>query len=127
MDSIILGDLAATLKYGPIYLNAEELQAQLKCVLDRYYHHLARGVVSLRGVEYWKYHRDGLNALGLRINPSRLACEVCRKILTSFLHPVNSAKAALEWWPGIFKAIRKQEPKARIRPQVFQLPDRKPH
>jgi glycosyltransferase involved in cell wall biosynthesis len=110
MDSMILGEFAILLKYGAIYLTAEELRIRLDYVLSLYYGVLAKSFVRLRGNQYWKYHRDRLRAIGLAINPVRLAAAVCVKILSSLLHPVNSAKRAIEWWPRLLKLTPKPAP-----------------
>ncbi len=109
MDSIILGDFSVLIKYGAVYLTAEERRARLDCLFDLYYRRLAQSVVRLRGKEYWNYHRDRMNAIGLRINRLRLAGAVVRKVIISLFQPQNSIRQAAEYWPARFKKNSKRE------------------
>ena len=106
MDSTILGDFSILFKYGPVYLTPVEQRARLDSLLDVYYQRLAQSFVRLRAKDYWKYHRDRLDAIGLRISRARLVAAIIKKAVTSLAHPGNSVTRALQYWPIRFKTIR---------------------
>jgi glycosyltransferase involved in cell wall biosynthesis len=67
-----VGKLTLLSKYGPEYLLPDELEERIDHYLDRYYRFLAKQVGRSRGAEFWSYHADSLEALGLPLVRSRL-------------------------------------------------------
>jgi len=105
MDSIMLGELAVVLTYGPIFLTSDQYNERREYLLRIYYRLLARSVLRLREKEYWNYHRHRMNVLGCPISSVRLAKAVVQKILSSVLHPINSIKGAMDWWPRVMSKL----------------------
>jgi glycosyltransferase involved in cell wall biosynthesis len=121
MDSIVLGNLGILLEYGPACLTREEFEECRKQLLKIYYRVLARGFLRFRGKEYWNYHRHRLNTFGCPLSPVRLAKAVVQKIFTSTVHPIDSAKGAMDWWP---RAMSKTFPKQRTSQKGSSLEER---
>lgn len=89
------GDLAlleTLLEYGPIYLSEEELRKRRAEVEALYYETVARGLLRLGGREYFEYHDAGLRRLGLRLEKSRIATAVFRKVASESLRPLTALR-----------------------------------
>jgi len=72
LESIFVGKLAATVKFGPVYLNDTELNERLKSQFDQYYQILAKHFLRVRGPQFWNFHRTKLRELGYSIDKRRL-------------------------------------------------------
>jgi glycosyltransferase involved in cell wall biosynthesis len=105
-NTIPLGNLAAVVKYGPIFLTAEELRERLKVRSRLYYLHLATNVLRLREKKFWNYHRQKLAELGLRLDRVQLFAAVCSEVLSNLTHPLPAARKAWTWWSRAFQRLR---------------------
>ena len=70
--SLLDGGLSLLLRYGPVFLNDEELRARKAEYLKRYYSFLGRNALKMREKAFWKYHVDGLRNLGIPLSSLRL-------------------------------------------------------
>jgi glycosyltransferase involved in cell wall biosynthesis len=67
-----LGKLAALLRYGPTFLDAQEYRELLGRTIDSYYAFLARCVFELKEKAFWDYQRTELGNLGYPLRPAKL-------------------------------------------------------
>jgi glycosyltransferase involved in cell wall biosynthesis len=80
LNTFLLGHVKILLDYGPRFLTEDEFAAALAQRMDAYYKFLARAVLAPGRGELWRYHRDGLAALGLPVSRSRLARVLCQQL-----------------------------------------------
>jgi len=59
-------------KYGPIYLSKEEYDKGLKNRIRIYYEFLGSNIFDSREKNFWRYHKNELNQLGLSSSWSRI-------------------------------------------------------
>lgn len=74
-------------RYAPLFLEAEEAAAVRKKSKREYYRVLAGQAIRLRGLAFWRYHSQGLSALGETLDWSNLAFEIVREILWMAVNP----------------------------------------
>jgi hypothetical protein len=67
-----LGHLKILIKYGPIFLTADEVEQDFKQRLDAYHEFLARKVFELKDKEFWDYHKSELKKLGYPLKTLKL-------------------------------------------------------
>ena len=67
-NTYILNDVIILKKYGPIYLNDNELKQVLNNKLKDYQRFLATVIFRKRKKEIWDYHKNGLKKLGYPIS-----------------------------------------------------------
>lgn len=80
-------DVQEVLKYGPIFLTADELQRKRRDVWSNYYRFLANAVIRLPRREFWHYHFVYARGYGVDVNKLRLAGYVVSRILDLVLNP----------------------------------------
>jgi glycosyltransferase involved in cell wall biosynthesis len=80
-------DVYEVLKFGPVYLTAEETAARLRVVGRAYYRALALAVLEFRGREFWHYHLVFIKKMGYSVSYARLAYHVIARILDAILNP----------------------------------------
>jgi glycosyltransferase involved in cell wall biosynthesis len=93
-----LGGLMVFLKYGPIYMNRDEYTSYLKNRLREYHRVLAKNVLRCRSTAFWRFHKEKLSALGLKLDRSLLAASVVRELIRMLLRPASSATEMKGWW-----------------------------
>jgi glycosyltransferase involved in cell wall biosynthesis len=71
-DTRRLANFVFFLRYGPVYLNAEEYENRLEQMVDYYHRFLARSVFELKGREFWSFHANELKKLGYPPSAARL-------------------------------------------------------
>lgn len=71
--TLLPGFLGYLTKFGPYYLEPEELELAIDCHLEIYYRFLGRSVFQRRDSEFWKFHREKLNELGIPFSRNRVA------------------------------------------------------
>jgi hypothetical protein len=75
------------LRYGPSYLNPQELKEQVDGLLHGYHLYLAANYLfEARGDEFWNYHRGRLAELGYPLRRVDLFKAVFRELL----HPAQA-------------------------------------
>jgi glycosyltransferase involved in cell wall biosynthesis len=73
-NKFMWSNTALLLKYGPVYLTADEYDARLKWQLTAYRRFLARNILRGRHPRgFWQYHRQGLKQLGYPLKLTDLA------------------------------------------------------
>ncbi len=75
------------LEYGPTYLTQHEFEKHLKDVKQKYYTFLAVGVLHLRKMEFWKYHKKNLEELGYTLFCFDLVMAVFMKLIDLIFNP----------------------------------------
>lgn len=68
----LLSNLDLFTKFGPVFLNPDEYRRRSKQKWKEYYRFLVHGLFQLRGNDFWKYHKDGLQRIGYRMSVLRL-------------------------------------------------------
>jgi glycosyltransferase involved in cell wall biosynthesis len=67
-DPYYLDYFIAVSKYGSIYLESNELKIAYSKYRNRYYAFLAESFFSLKGKDFWEYHKNSLASIGLAIS-----------------------------------------------------------
>jgi len=86
------------MQYGPRYLDESELSARFVEIYSEYCKGLGRGVLNLKGKEFWDYQRSELKKLGLEIDYGLVLRGAFASILANAAKPaaaVRKLKAAL--------------------------------
>lgn len=81
-------------RHGRDFMDPPEFEATYKRVSDFYYRVLARGFLSRQGPAFWKYHRSGLAAEGLRLNRAALFKAISRELAGLLARPHKLGKMA---------------------------------
>ena len=114
-ETRVLGGLMIFLKYGPIYLNQDEYARHLKTRITEYHRVLARNVLRCRSTAFWRYHKETLGALGLKLDWSLLAASIGLEIVKMLLRPASSATELIRWWrDAASRLIHPRSPEARL-------------
>jgi glycosyltransferase involved in cell wall biosynthesis len=106
-NTYILETLTALLKFGPVYLNREELSRRLAQWQRDYYFFLAACAFCLREREFWQHHRKRLRELGHPLSYVRLAKAMLLAPPNAFLHPTKTLTYLRDawttsWWRRLF-------------------------
>jgi glycosyltransferase involved in cell wall biosynthesis len=67
-NTILVSNLALFLKYGPIFLSAEEYSDHLKRKSKKYYSFLAASLLDLREREFWRFHISACREMGFNFS-----------------------------------------------------------
>jgi len=78
-DSVALGRLIVTRRYGPHFLSASEYGEQLQTANQDYCQALANAAVRLRGWGYWRFHIGHMRRAQLSVDIGVLAVSVARE------------------------------------------------
>jgi glycosyltransferase involved in cell wall biosynthesis len=76
-----LGKAKVFKKYGAVFLSDKEYEARLAGMIHNYHRFLARSIFEGKNMDFWDYHRKGLNEIGIRINKLRLATAFIKELL----------------------------------------------
>ena len=87
----LIDKLLQLYKYGPIYLEQEELTGCLGTYKRSYYRFLARRLLAGSSGVFWRYHESGLQSAGQRIEYVRLFKYVCLEVLQLLANPGSAA------------------------------------
>jgi glycosyltransferase involved in cell wall biosynthesis len=77
----IVSNLDLLLKYGPVFLNHAEYRSHLNQKTSQYYLFLANCLFQLREKQFWRFHVDSLDAIGVPFRYSRLIHAVIRRMI----------------------------------------------
>ena len=98
LNRFITANLDLLLRYGPVFLAPEEFEQRRREAMTQYYRFLARNVLRrVDRAEFWKFHRQELDALGLGFSRARLGAAAILELLDI---PLN-LKQALKHLPGV--------------------------
>ena len=78
-------------KYGPKFLDRATYESVHNSMLRSYRRLIARRLISGRGAEYWKFHRDKLRRLGYDIDGWTIARGAAEEIGWLAIHPRQAA------------------------------------
>jgi glycosyltransferase involved in cell wall biosynthesis len=81
-NTYILGHFITLTKFGPQFLSHEEYNSRLKIRTKNYYKFLAKGILELREIEFYKFHFNELKRIGHPIKPIKL-------LMTTFFEALN--------------------------------------
>jgi glycosyltransferase involved in cell wall biosynthesis len=87
-------------RYAPVFLEADEATAFKRKSKRQYYSALAREALRLREPAFWRFHEDGLQTLGEKLDWPYLALLVGRKLLWLATNPGTAAVRALDFCKG---------------------------
>jgi glycosyltransferase involved in cell wall biosynthesis len=103
LNTYLLGHVRILTTYGGVYLTPAEFAEALAQRMEAYYKFLARALLAPGGREMWRYHRDGLRALGLPVSRLRLG----RALLQQLWQVVTSPGREL---PKLVRLLRRAAP-----------------
>lgn len=95
-NTFLPGILDRLVKFGPVFLSQEELNARLKGHLAMYYQYLADSVFASREKEFWVYHREKMKAAGYPLSMWRLVVQVFLKAVDCLLNPKRTVEGLFE-------------------------------
>lgn len=99
LNRLILEKLFILKKYGPVYLSHEEYDKRLAQKMQNYYTFLGQSVFQRRGKEFWDYHREGLEKLGLPLSRVKLIRASIRELylmlMSCLSHPRNTVQSMI--------------------------------
>jgi glycosyltransferase involved in cell wall biosynthesis len=83
-------ELVALHRYGPMFLDPDQIRQRRRYELTRYYAYLGRNLLR-RDPTFWSYHRRTLAALGLPISRFRLAAAAAVDMGERVVRPLRAA------------------------------------
>jgi len=99
LDSVPLGRLILTHRYGPRFLSSEELQQRWRITRSGYYRTLAKAAFRAQGREYWQFHLAGLKSEGLPME----TLPFVQGLVLELLDVLGNPKASLRrLWRSMF-------------------------
>lgn len=84
LNTYLASHLDNLVKYGPIYLNEQELKEKTDEWLVNYYKFLGKSVFHYRDDEFWSFHKNKLKESGYPFNKMKLIKGVCNYLLKRF-------------------------------------------
>lgn len=97
-NTYLPGLLHDLIKYGPIYLKPEELEAGIKVHLKTYYEFLGRSVFYSYEKSFWQYHETKLKDLGYPLSKLKLASAMFLLGIDHLLNPKRAIEGRLSRW-----------------------------
>jgi glycosyltransferase involved in cell wall biosynthesis len=82
--------------YGPVYLTREEHERLWRVRVRAYYGFLGQNLLRRRSRDFWTYHRDRLNDLGLSLTAPKVVGGLIREAVQVLLHPVRELRRGLQ-------------------------------
>jgi glycosyltransferase involved in cell wall biosynthesis len=79
-------------RYGPEFLNDEELAGRVAAVEAPFYELLANAALRGFGGDFWQFHAQGLAAVGQKISVPRVALRSLGVLLDAALNPKRTAE-----------------------------------
>jgi len=87
LNTYPLGNLVILTKYGRKYLNDGEYEKCLRQHLIHYYAFLGQSMLHRQDKQFWKYHKNGLRALGYSPNRAKLLGALFLEAMSVLLNP----------------------------------------
>jgi glycosyltransferase involved in cell wall biosynthesis len=81
LNTAAVGIMHELITYGPFYLTQEEYKSCLKATMSKYYNFLTTSLLQPRPKEFWHYHKEKLQELGMKFRYSRLAYTLGLRVL----------------------------------------------
>ena len=82
-------------KYGPKYLDSDELRARPRNAFTSYYRYLGQQVFMRRGTRFWNLHRHKLAEVGRPLNKGRLAVAAAGFAVDAALNPKRTIEGLI--------------------------------
>jgi glycosyltransferase involved in cell wall biosynthesis len=95
LNAFLLNRVGFLMEYGRLYLDEKEWQNRFDELLKQYYQYLAIAVVNRFPARFWKYHRQRLAQIGLKLKPGKLARAVAVKLIDLALNPKQTVEKAI--------------------------------
>lgn len=92
LNRIIWSNFDLLVRYGPVYLDEQELKARTRHYLNKYYKFLSESFWELRNADFWRFHSRGLESLGYPLSIPRLLGAAVR---AAVYHPGITASRVL--------------------------------
>jgi|SRR5579863_1572100 len=87
VNSYLAADIEELVRFGPIYLTAEERAPRLRRATEEYYRFLAQSLLEFRGKEFWDYHRERMQKLGVGIDYVKVGRYLFYRSIDVLLNP----------------------------------------
>ena len=97
-------------RYAPVFLEADEAATLKKECKRAYYRLLAGQALRLREPAFWRYHKQGLETLGEKLDQAYLALQIGRELLGMAANPGSTMRRALGFGKRVLR--RKRGPDA---------------
>jgi glycosyltransferase involved in cell wall biosynthesis len=68
LNRTILSNLDLLHNYGPVFLTDAEFNTHWALKTRQYYHFLASSLFQLKGMDFWRYHREFLKQIGYKLH-----------------------------------------------------------
>lgn len=75
-------------KYGPKFLNPDEYNRRLNQVVNTYYNYLAKCILDLKGIDFFRFHINEMKKLGIEFRPVKF----CAAVFKEFINFLNAAR-----------------------------------
>jgi hypothetical protein len=95
------GSLYVLKKYGPRYLDEEELARVVRERLRNYYRYLGGQVYKGRNLDFWVYHQEKLARLGYPLSWLRVGAYAAPPLFAALQSPIRTFDAILDKLRGI--------------------------
>jgi len=96
LNTYLPGKLRMLLKYGPVYLEPEELDRCLRLKLREYYRFLGKSALKLEGRKFWEYHRSELANLDLPLSRWRTLAGACSELMDLIFNPQTTVEKLIK-------------------------------
>jgi hypothetical protein len=121
LNTYLLGHMRILKAYGPVYLTPDEFERVVEERMDAYYKFLARALLTPARREIWRYHREGLRELGIKVSRRRLSRAILQQLRQAAMSPGTEMRKVVrlmhshgadevswrEWWaPTGFEAVK---------------------
>jgi hypothetical protein len=93
----IIWNLDLFLRFGPFFLSKTEYNNHLSITTRRYYNFLAVSLFRLREKNFWRYHRDSLEEIGVELRYSKLIYSALNRMI----------KYPYDTFAMLFKSLKK--------------------
>lgn len=102
-------------KFGPIYLEQDELAIVLRDWKRQYYSFLGRCILSGQSEAFWRYHLSGLRSGGQRLERARLVKHVSLELLRLLTNPGSTSLR-------LYDRIRGRSKRTSLTSMAFAIP-----
>jgi hypothetical protein len=82
-------------KYGPKYLDSDELRLRTTKAFNSYYRYLGQQVFLRRGTQFWNLHRHKLAEVGRPLNKRRLAIAAAGFAVDAAMNPKRTIEGLI--------------------------------
>ncbi len=92
VNSYLAADIEELVRFGPIYLSEQEREGRLRKATKAYYRFLAQSVLEHKNAEFWAYHRERMQKIGVGIDYFKLGRYVLGRVLDAALNPERTVE-----------------------------------